>query len=104
MKISKKEYARRCKNLMDTMTRGSIAVIPSAQEVTRSRDTLFPFRQNSDFLYLTGFNEPDAVLMLIPGHRAGRVILFCRDHDPERELWDGRRVGPRQSRKRLCHK
>ena len=94
MKISKSEYARRRKYLMSMMEEGSIAIIPSATEVTRSRDTEFLFRQDSDFMYLTGFNEPDAVLLLIPNRRAGQVVLFCRDKDPERELWDGRRAGP----------
>ena len=94
MTISKSEYARRRKHLMSMMEDGSIAIIPSASEVTRSRDTEFLFRQDSDFMYLTGFNEPDAVLLLIPGRRAGQVVLFCRDKDPERELWDGRRAGP----------
>jgi Xaa-Pro aminopeptidase len=79
---------------MAMMEKHSIAIIPSAAEVVRSRDTDYPFRQDSDFFYLTGFNEPDAVLVLLPGRRQGQVILFCRDRDPERELWDGRRAGP----------
>ncbi len=94
MNISKNEYARRRKHLMAMMESDSIAIIPSAHEVTRSRDTEFLFRQDSDFMYLTGFNEPDSVLVLIPGRRAGQVVLFCRDRDVERELWDGRRAGP----------
>ncbi|MEE4329453.1 MAG: aminopeptidase P N-terminal domain-containing protein, partial [Wenzhouxiangella sp.] len=53
----------------------------------------FPFRQDSDFLYLTGFNEPQAVLALLPGREAGEQILFCRERDPERERWDGPRLG-----------
>ena len=94
MKISRAEFARRRKHLMSMMEKHSIAIIPAAHEVTRSRDTEYPFRQDSDFFYLTGFNEPDAVLVLVPGRRQGQVIMFCRDKDPERELWDGRRAGP----------
>jgi Xaa-Pro aminopeptidase len=94
VKISRAEFARRRKNLMAMMEKNSIAIIPSANEVVRSRDTDYPFRQDSDFYYLTGFNEPSAVLVLLPGRRHGQVVLFCRDRDPERELWDGRRAGP----------
>ena len=94
MKISRAEYARRRKHLMAMMDKDSIAIVPAANECTRSRDTEYVFRQDSDFLYLTGFNEPDAVLVLIPGRRAGQVIIFCRDRDPEMELWHGRRAGP----------
>lgn len=94
MKITKAEYARRRKHLMSMMESDSIAVIPAAHECTRSRDTEYVFRQDSDFYYLTGFNEPDAVLVLIPGRRAGQVVMFCRDRDPELELWHGYRKGP----------
>ena len=94
MKITKSEHARRRKKLMRSMDRQSIAIVPGAREVTRSRDTEYPFRQDSDLFYLTGFEEPDAVLVLIPGRRQGQVILFCRDRDPEMELWNGYRAGP----------
>ena len=94
MTISKSEYARRRKRLMDMMASNSIALIPAASECTRSRDTQYPFRQDSDFLYLTGFAEPDGVLVLIPGRRHGQVLLFCRDRDPTMEQWHGYRAGP----------
>ena len=94
MKISKAEFTRRRKKLMAMMDRQSIAIIPGAHEVTRSRDTEYPFRQNSDLFYLTGFEEPDAVLVLVPGRRQGQVVLFCRERDPEMELWNGYRLGP----------
>jgi len=94
VKISKSEYAQRRKRLMAEMAPESVAIIPAAREVTRSRDTEYPFRQNSDFFYLTGFEEPDAVLVLVPGRRQGQVIMFCRDRDPELELWNGYRQGP----------
>ena len=94
MKISKAEFGRRRKNLMAMMDKHTIAIIPGAREVTRSRDTEYPFRQNSDLFYLTGFEEPDAVLVLVPGRRQGQVVLFCRERDPDMELWNGYRLGP----------
>ena len=94
MKISKAEFARRRKNLMGMMDKHTIAIIPGAREVTRSRDTEYPFRQNSDLFYVTGFEEPDAVLVLVPGRRQGQVVLFCRERDPDMELWNGYRLGP----------
>ncbi len=94
MNISKSEYARRRKNLMALMEPNSIAIIPAAREQLRSKDTHFPFRQDSDFYYLSGFQEPDAVLVLIPGRRHGQFVMFSRDKDPASELWDGYRAGP----------
>ncbi|MDH4042123.1 MAG: aminopeptidase P N-terminal domain-containing protein, partial [Gammaproteobacteria bacterium] len=82
MSISKSEFARRRKNLMALMEPNSIAIIPSAREQLRSRDTEHPFRQDSDFYYLTGFTEPDAVLVLAPGRRHGQYVMFCRERDP----------------------
>lgn len=79
---------------MQQMEQDSIAILPSAQMVVRSRDTEYKFRQDSDFYYLTGFNEPDAVLVLVPGRKHGECIIFCRERDPARELWDGKREGP----------
>ncbi|HBO11650.1 MAG TPA: Xaa-Pro aminopeptidase, partial [Halieaceae bacterium] len=79
---------------MALMEPNSIAVIPSARQQYRNRDSEYPFRQDSDFLYLTGFPEPDAVLVLVPGRRHGQCVIFCRDRDPARELWDGYRAGP----------
>jgi Xaa-Pro aminopeptidase len=60
----------------------------------RNRDSAWPFRQDSDFHYLCGFGEPEAVLALIPGRKHGEFLLFCRERDAERELWDGTRAGP----------
>lgn len=88
------EFKRRRRQLMRSMEAGSIAVLKSAGEVTRSHDTYHPFRQDSSFYYMTGFNEPDAVLVLVPGRQQGEFILFCRDRDPKKEMWDGRREGP----------
>lgn len=94
MSISKREYARRRKNLMGMMEPNSIAIIPSARERLRSRDTEYPFRQDSDFYYLCGFTEPDAVLVLLPGRRHGQFVMFCRERDLAMETWNGYRAGP----------
>jgi Xaa-Pro aminopeptidase len=94
MSISKSEFARRRKNLMALMEPNSIAIIPSARERLRSRDVEYPFRQDSDFYYLSGFTEPDAVLVLVPGRRHGQFVMFCRERDEGMELWHGYRAGP----------
>ena len=72
---------------------GGIAILPSAPVRMRSRDVEYRFRQDSDFYYLTGFAEPDSVAVLVPGRDNGEYLLFCRERDPEKELWDGRRAG-----------
>lgn len=94
MKISKQEFARRRKNLIAQMEPDSIAILPSATELVRNRDVHFPFRQESDFFYLSGFAEPEAVIVLLPGREHGEYVMFCRERDPKRELWDGYRAGP----------
>lgn len=92
--IQRAEYQRRRSALMGMMTPGSAAVVPGASVRLRNRDTEYLFRQDSDFYYLTGFDEPDAVLVLAPGRAHGEVILFCRDRDHRAELYDGERLGP----------
>ncbi|HEY0502599.1 MAG TPA: aminopeptidase P N-terminal domain-containing protein [Lysobacter sp.] len=89
-----KAYAKRRRQLMRMAGDDAIAILPAAPERIRSRDTHYPYRQDSDLLYLTGFPEPEAVLVLVPGRKHGEVILFCRERDPEREGWDGPRFGP----------
>lgn len=91
--ISAGEYRGRRRQLMDAVGEQAIIVLPAAAEKVRSHDTHYPFRQDSNFHYLTGFNEPEAVLVLVPGRRHGEVILFCRERHPEREMWDGPRAG-----------
>jgi Xaa-Pro aminopeptidase len=89
-------YARRRALLLERMGHG-IAIIPTAPEVARNADTHYDYRHDSNFYYLSGFTEPEAVLVLVAGHEAGipaHSILFCRDKDIEREIWDGYRVGP----------
>ncbi len=87
------EFKRRRQQLMRMMGSDSIAILPTSSEQVRNRDVLFPFRADSDFYYLTGFAEPEAVLVLIPGRAQGEYILFCREKDETRELWDGYRAG-----------
>ncbi len=93
-KISNQEFARRRRDLMAQMEPDSIAIVPAAIEKIRNRDVEFQFRQDSDFYYLTGFAEPDAVLVLLPGREHGEVVVFCRERDPTMELWNGYRAGP----------
>ena len=92
--IDNKEYARWRRQLMRIAGDDAILVLPAAPERIRSRDTHYPYRQDSDFWYLGGFPEPEAVLVMVPGRAHGEAILFCRERDPEREGWDGPRHGP----------
>jgi Xaa-Pro aminopeptidase len=91
--ISAQAYARRRRQLMRMAGEQAILVLPAAPERIRSRDTHYPYRQDSDLWYLTGFPEPEAVLVLVPGRTHGESLLFCRERDPEREGWDGPRAG-----------
>lgn len=92
--ISRQEFARRRQTLMGHMEPNSIAILPAAMEKIRNRDVDYPYRQDSDFYYLSGFPEPEAVLVLIPGREHGETLLFCRERDREREIWNGYRAGP----------
>ena len=92
-RIPKAEYARRRKALMAEMEPNSIAILPAAPMYIRNRDVEHIYRQDSDFQYLSGFPEPEAVIALIPGREHGEYVLFCRERDPARELWDGLRAG-----------
>lgn len=87
-----KQYLARRLKLMQHMGSGA-ALIPTAPEVVRNRDSHYPYRFDSYFYYLTGFREPESVLLLIAGAQP-RSILFCREKDLEREIWDGFRHGP----------
>jgi Xaa-Pro aminopeptidase len=89
-----KEYERRRRRLMQMMGRDSIAILPTAPVVLRNRDVEYPYRPESDFFYLTGFEEPAAVAVLVPGRSGGEFILFCRERDPKMEVWTGARQGP----------
>src|SRR3982751_6031267 len=85
---------------MRRMDPNSVAIIPSAREATRSNDTHYRFRQDSDFLYLTGFEEPDSIAV-IKSNGDTRYTLFVRPRDPEREIWDGRRAGVEGARSKF---
>ena len=91
--MSYTEFARRRKQLMRMMGENSIAILPTANEQVRNRDVLFPFRPDSDFFYLTGFSEPEAVMVLLPNRKQGEFLMFCREKDPVKETWDGYRAG-----------
>jgi Xaa-Pro aminopeptidase len=93
LKIDSKEFARRRRQLMRMAGRDAIVIVPSAPEQLRNNDAHYPYRQDSDFHYLTGFGEPDSVLALVPGRKQGETILFCRERDRTREQWDGYRAG-----------
>lgn len=87
------EYKRRRRQLMRMMGSNSIAILPSAPQAKRNRDVEYRYRPDSDFHYLTGFSEPEAVAVLIPDRKHAEYILFCRERDKKREIWDGARAG-----------
>src|SRR3954468_6217817 len=92
--MRKAEFVRRRRQLMKMIGKGGIAILPAVPEKTRNSDVLYHYRPDSDFFYLTGFAEPEAVAVLIPGRAQAEYVLFVRDRDPARETWDGRRAGP----------
>ncbi len=101
MKNTKQFHRGRRSALVAAMrdhTGGGLAIVPTAPEVARNRDTLFPFRSDSYFHYLSGFPEPEAVIVVIADGDGERHLLFCRDKDEERETWDGFRYGPQAAR------
>jgi Xaa-Pro aminopeptidase len=87
------EFTARRTQLMAEVGQGNIALIASAKVRTRNRDVDYTFRQDSDFYYLTGFNEPDAVAVFIPGREQGEYILFCKEYDEKKALWEGAHAG-----------
>ena len=92
--MNRKEFAKRRKTLMRMVGEDGIAILPSAPVKIRNRDVEYRYRQDSDFYYLSGFAEPDAVAVLAPGRDNGEYVLFCRDRDSGQELWHGSRAGP----------
>jgi Xaa-Pro aminopeptidase len=92
--MRKDEFDRRRRRLMKMMGKGGIAILPAVPEKSRNSDVHYHYRPDSDFYYLTGFAEPEAVAVLIPGRPQAEYVLFVRDRDPTRETWDGRRAGP----------
>ncbi|TDJ35460.1 MAG: Xaa-Pro aminopeptidase [Gammaproteobacteria bacterium] len=91
--MNQKEFTKRRRQLTRMMESDSIAIVPAASPKLRNGDADYPYRQDSDFYYLTGFAEPDSVMVLVPGRGHAEYILFCRDRDPKAEAWDGPRAG-----------
>ena len=88
-----KEFARRRKQFLHMVGVGNIAVIASASILHRNSDVEFHFRQNSDFFYLSGFDEPESVIVFVPGREQGEYVLFCREFDEKTALWVGASAG-----------
>ena len=93
MNIPSEVFARRRRQLMDRLGSDAAALFVAAPVSVRSNDVEYPYRQSNNFLYLTGFVDPEAVALLLPGHPKEEFILFVRPRDPERETWTGRRAG-----------
>lgn len=91
--MDKTEFKKRRQQLINLMGAGSMAILPAAPVRIRNREVHYPYRQDSNFYYLTGFPEPEALAVIVPHREQGQYILFCREKDPEKETWHGRRVG-----------
>ena len=91
--LKSRDFKRRRKHLLRQLDEQSVVIVKSAPTRVRNRDVEYPFRQDSDFHYLTGFLEPDAVAVLLPGRKEGEYVLFCRPFDPEKAIWTGRHAG-----------
>lgn len=91
--MTKKEFAKRRQQLMEIMGPNSIAVLPNTPVRPRNRDVDYPYRSDSNFHYLSGFDEPESVLVMIPNRDHGEFIIFCRERNLEKEIWDGYRAG-----------
>ncbi len=87
------EFKKRRAALMKQIGKGNIAIISSAPQQIRNRDVHYPYRQDSDFFYLTGFNEADSLAVFIPGREQGEYVLFCREFDEKKALWEGAHAG-----------
>ncbi|WEN16055.1 aminopeptidase P N-terminal domain-containing protein [Rhodanobacter sp. AS-Z3] len=97
LSIGPDEFARRRRQLMKMAGEDAVMLVAAAPERMRNADAAWPYRQDSDFHYLAGFPESDAVLALLPGRKHGEVVLFCRERDVERERWHGHAIGTEQA-------
>lgn len=88
------EHAERRRRVAAAIGADSALLLAAPPERIRNRDVAYPYRADSDMRWLTGFTEPEAVACLLPGRGDGEFVLFCRDRDPAREIWDGLRAGP----------
>lgn len=95
--IAAEEFARRRLQLMRMAGDDAVLLVAAAPERMRNADAAWPYRQDSDFHYLSGYPEADAILALLPGRQHGEVVLFCRERDPARERWHGRSIGTEQA-------
>ena len=100
--MKQSEFIKRRKQLMQQVGRGNIAIIASSPTLIRNRDVNFPFRQDSDFYYLTGFNEANALAVFIPEREQGEYILFCEEFDEKKALWEGAHAGLEGATKHYC--
>ncbi|MBE9532741.1 MAG: Xaa-Pro aminopeptidase [Proteobacteria bacterium] len=91
--MKNKEFSKRRQNLMDMMGENTIAVLPNAPVANRNRDVDYHYRSSSNFHYLSGFDEPESVIVIVPGRPHGEYLLFCRERDLSKEIWDGYRAG-----------
>ena len=91
--MNQEEFKRRRRFMMEEMGEGNIAIVAGATEKNRNRDVDYPFRQDSDFYYLTGFAEPNSVAVFIPGRLQGEYLLFCSEFDAQKALWEGAHAG-----------
>jgi Xaa-Pro aminopeptidase len=91
--MKQSEFKKRRSALMKQIGKGNIAIIASAAHQTRNRDVHYPYRQDSDFYYLTGFNEAESLAVFIPGREQGEYVLFCREFDKTKALWEGAHAG-----------
>lgn len=91
--MTKKDFHRRRQDLMELMGSGTIAVLPNAPIANRNRDVNYHYRSDSNFHYLSGFDEPESVIVIVPGRAHGEYLLFCRERNSEKEMWDGYHAG-----------
>ncbi len=91
--IKQKEFAKRRLQLMEIAGGESVIIVRAAAQKIRNNDVHYPYRQDSDFLYLSGFCEPEAMMVLLPQEKGGHSVLFCRERDRHREMWDGLMAG-----------
>jgi Xaa-Pro aminopeptidase len=99
--IAAAEYARRRRQLMRMAGEDAAIIVAAAPERMRNADAPWPYRQHSDFHYLSGFGEPDSILALLPGRSHGEAVLFCRERDAARERWEGERLGTERAVEQL---
>ncbi len=100
-KITLEAFKLRRQIFLSKIGSNSVALVPAAEEKIRNSHTEYLYRQNSDFMYLTGFCEPDSLLAFVPDQKDGEVILFCKPKDKLAEIWSGKRLGPAKAIKAL---